>query len=151
MDAHETPGGSRNGWNEFSESTLTQRRKASHCGMALFKRGNGQGVTLQRHIGVNLTRDKDTREAVARLLTRHGQMHLDGGTLTAELTPSGKDKGRVRLRCEVAGEVVGHAAASTITDRPEVFRRAASGPVEAQVVIRDFNGTPWSAATALLD
>ena len=112
----------------------------------------GGAWVVQRHIGVKLTRDKDTSEAVARLLTRYGgAKHLNGGTLTAELTPSGEYKGQVRLRCEVAGEVVGHAAACTIVDRPEVFRGAASGPVQAQVVIRDFKGTPWSAATAIMD
>lgn len=113
--------------------------------------GGGSPKIVRRRIDVKLARDKDTREAVARLLARHGATHLDGGTLTAELTPSGKYKGQIRLRCEVAGEVVGHAAASTATDIPEVFSGAASGPVQAQVVIRDFNGTPWSAATALMD
>jgi hypothetical protein len=113
--------------------------------------GGGAPKIVRRRIDVKLTRDKDTCEAVARLLARHGATHLDGGTLIAELSPSGKYKGQVRLRCEVAGEVVGHAAASTLTDIPEVFRAAASGPVLAQVVIGDFDGTPWSAATALTD
>jgi hypothetical protein len=80
-----------------------------------------------------------------------GATHLDGGTRIAELTPSGKYNGQILLRCEVAGEVVGHAATSTLTDIPGLVRAAASGPVPAQVAIGDFDGTPWSGATALTD
>lgn len=102
-------------------------------------------------IDVKLTRDKATREAVARLLAQHGAAQLDGAALVSELTPSGKYKGYVRLRCEVAGEIVGYATAATVTDIPEVFKRAAAGPIRARVVIRDYDGTPWSAATALME
>jgi len=105
----------------------------------------------RRSIDVTLTRDAAAREAVARLLAKHGATNLEGARLVSELTPSGKYKGHVRLRCEVDGEVVGYAAATSTTDVPQVFKRVASGPVAARVVIRDYDGNPWSAATALMD
>ena len=75
-------------------------------------RGGDETPKIVRHrIDVKLTRDKNSRETVARLPARHGAKHLDGGTLIAELTPSGRYKGQVRLWCEVAGEVIDHAAA----------------------------------------
>jgi len=102
-------------------------------------------------VDVKLTRDKASREAVGRLLVKDGATQLDNGRLVSELTPSGKYKWQVRLRCEVAGEIVGHATAAMATEIPEVFKRAALGPVRARVVIRYFNETPYSAATAFMD
>ena len=100
-------------------------------------RGGGETPKIVPHrIDVKLTRDKDTGEAVARLPARHGA-NISTGHAHSRTDPSGTYNGQVRLWCEVAGEVIDHAAACR--------------PVHANVVIGDFDGTPWLAATALMD